>query len=241
MPDAGVPSIPTCTRVRHSLTYVLFRPSDSDTPMSDRIPPLPETEADGDAAKLYGRVRDMLGADAVPALFLPMGRAPAFLSDFYMNLKKFVWKEGKLSRERKFAVALAVALKEGGGAWADFYTEHGRDAGLDDARVAEIAALVAANACYNTFFKFRKLAGTEVFEGMPVGLRASLGGGGGVDAETAELIDLVVSNLNACEPCVSAHVKKARQAGVADAAVLEAIQVAAVVYSGVQFTKSATH
>ena len=93
--------------------------------------PSPEPDASEKAAQTYGRLKELFEADAVPDVFLTMGRAPALLSDFYMNFKKFVWKEGKLDRRTKLLIALSVALKEGSGPWADFYAEQAARRGRD--------------------------------------------------------------------------------------------------------------
>ena len=204
-----------------------------------RLPPLPESEAEDKAAQVYGRLKELFEADVVPDVFLPMGRVPAVLNDFYMNFKKFVWKPGKLDRRTKLLIALSVALKEGSTAWSDFYEKLGGAENVTPAEVADVAGLVATNATYNTFFKFRTLSGTDLFDGLPVGLRAHAFRETGFDEKTVELINTVVSDLNACEPCVAGHVKKARDLGLGPDAILEAVQAAAVVYSGVQFHKSA--
>lgn len=204
-----------------------------------RILPLPESEATDKAAQTYSRLKDFFGDKPLPEVFLPMGRVPAFLSDFYMNFKKFVASAGALDAKTKAAVALAVALREGSHAWGDFYADHAKANGLSEEQLAEVAALVATNAMYNTFFKFRELSGTDLFGGMPVGLRAHTFHGTSFDDKTVELINIAISDLNACKPCVSGHVKKARDLGVSDEAILETIQCAAVAYAGVQFEKSA--
>ena len=204
-----------------------------------RIAPLPESDATDKAAQTYGRLAELFGDAPLPAVFLPMGRVPAFLSDFYMNFKKFVMKDGALDAKTKAVVALAVALKEGAHDWSDFYTAQAASQGVADAQVAEVAALVATNAMYNTFFKFRELAGSDLFSGMAVGLRAHTFQATAFDEKTVELLNIAISDLNACKPCVSGHVKKARDLGASDDAILEAIQCAAVAYAGVQFTKSA--
>lgn len=204
-----------------------------------RVAPLPESEAADKAAQTYGRLREFFGDRPLPPVFLTMGRVPAFLSDFYMNFKKFVASPGAVDGKAKAAVALAVALKEGSHAWGDFYVDHARANGLSDEQIAEIAALVATNAMYNTFFKFRELSGSDLFGGMPVGLRAHTFHGTSFDDKTVELINVAISDLNACKPCVSGHVKKARDLGLSDEAILETIQCAAVAYAGIQFEKSA--
>ena len=204
-----------------------------------RIPPLPQSEAEGKAAQTLGRLTELFGTDELPDCVLAMARHEALLSDWYMNFKKFVWKDGALDRRTKLLVALAVALKEGSGPWADFLTKLAAAEGVTDAEVTDVAALVATNATYNTFFKFRALSGTDLFDGLPVGLRAHAFQATAFGEKTVELINTVVSDLNACEPCVAGHVKKARGLSLSPEAILEAVQATAVIYSGVQFTKSA--
>ena len=204
-----------------------------------RIAPLPASEATDKAAQTYARLQEFFGDRPLPDVFLPMARVPAFLSDFYMNFKKFVASDGALDGRTKAAIALAVALKEGSHGWTDFYAGHAASKGLTDEQVAEVAALVATNAMYNTFFKFRELSGSDIFGGMSVGLRAHTFHATSFDEKTVELINVAISDLNACKPCVSGHVKKSRDLGLSDEAILEAIQCAAVAYAGVQFTKSA--
>lgn len=204
-----------------------------------RIEPLPESDASEKAAQTYGRLREFFGDRPVPDVFLPMGRVPAFLSDFYMNFKKFVATAGAIDAKTKAVVALSVSLKEGSHAWSGFYTDHAKANGVTEDQIAEVAALVATNAMYNTFFKFRELSGSELFSGMAVGLRAHTFHGTSFDDKTVELVNVAISDLNACKPCVSGHVKKARDLGLSDDAILETIQCASVAYAGVQFTKSA--
>lgn len=204
-----------------------------------RIAPLSEAEATDKAAQTYGRLKEFFGDRPLPDVFLPMGRVPAFLADFYMNFKKFVASPGALDLKTKSAIALAVALKEGSHDWVDFYSGQAKANGLTDDQLAEVAALVATNAMYNTYFKFRELSGSDIFGGMSVGLRAHTFHATGFDDKTVELINIAISDLNACKPCVSGHVKKCRDLGVSDEAIHETIQCAAVAYAGVQFTKSA--
>lgn len=204
-----------------------------------RVQPVPESEATDKTAQTYGRIKEMLGTDAVPTVFLSMGGVPAYLSDFYMNYKKFVHGDGAIPAKTRVAIALAVALKEGATEWIDYFLSLPVAVELGEDAVAEINAIVATNATYNTFFKFRRLSGSDLFEGMPVGLRAHTFNAVAFDEKMVELLSTAVSNLNSCEPCVSGHVKKSRALGISDEALLETIQCAAVVYSGIQFSRGA--
>lgn len=204
-----------------------------------RIAPLAVSDADNQVAKTYGRLKDLLGTDELPAMFLPMGRIEPFLRDFYMNFKKFVWNAGQIDEPTKAAIALAVAAHAKCEPWIDFYASRVKWLGGDDQRVADILAVASTNYMYNTFFKFRDLSGSSLFEGMGVGLRAHTFANTSLDEQTVELINVAISDINACGPCTSGHVESAGQLGLSNDALLETIQCAATVYAGCQFTNAA--
>jgi lipoyl-dependent peroxiredoxin subunit D len=204
-----------------------------------RIAPLAEADADDQIAKTYGRLKELLGTDELPPMFLPMGRVEPFLRDFFMNFKKFVWSDGHIDLPAKAAVALAVAAHAKCDAWTDFYAERVKALGGDDQRVADILAVASTNYMYNTFFKFRDLSGSSLFDGMGVGLRAHTFSNTSLDEKTVELINIAISDINACRPCTGGHVESAGHLGLSHEALLETIQCAATVYAGCQFTIAA--
>jgi len=204
-----------------------------------RIQPVPESDAQDKLERTYGRIKEMLEVDSVPEPFLTYGRVEAFLQDFYMNFKKFVYTEGALDTKTKSILALAVSGHYGCGVWQDFFTDRLKSHGGDDALVADVIAVSATNAMYNAFFKFRDISGSEVFEGMSVGLRAHTFSGTSLDDRTIELINVVISDLNVCRPCTSGHVTKARDLGLSDEQLLEAIQCASTMAAGCSFLKAA--
>ena len=180
-----------------------------------RLTPLPEAEASEKVAQTLGRLRDMFGETPIPEMFFVYARVPAFLQDFYMNFKKFVYSDGKLDARARAVIALAVSGNAGCGAWSDWFAERLKSQGLAEEAIAEVFALASTNSMYNAFFKFRDLSGSDVFGGMSVGLRAHTFMGTSFDEKTVELINLAISDLNACKPCTSGHVTKARSSGVA--------------------------
>jgi alkyl hydroperoxide reductase subunit D len=204
-----------------------------------RFAPLPESEAADKVAQTYGRVKEMLGVNAVPAPILAYGRNEAFLRDFYMNFKKFVVSDGALDAKLKGAIALAVSYHAKCGPWIDLLSERAKALGWTEDQLVEIAAVVSTNAMYNTFFKFRDLSGSDLFSGMAVGLRAHTFTGTSLDEKTVELINTAISDLNACRPCTSGHVDAARKLGISDEQLLETIQCAATVAAACQFTSLA--
>ncbi|MBD3674946.1 MAG: carboxymuconolactone decarboxylase family protein [Planctomycetaceae bacterium] len=203
-----------------------------------RIAPLTEADATDKVEQTYGRLKEVLEVEEVPQPFLLMGRVPALLQDFYMNFKKFVLGDGKLSQRERFVIAIAVAANACSDVWVQFLRDKAGDS-ISDEQFAEIAALVSTNSMYNTFFKFRDLSGTDLFDGMSVGLRAHVFSGTSFDDKMVELINTVISDINACKPCTAGHVKKARDLDISDDQILEAIQVAAVIQAGVKYTQIA--
>lgn len=204
-----------------------------------RWTPVVESEANEKVAQTLSRLREMFGERPIPETFFVYARVPAFLQDFYMNFKKFVFSPGKLDAKMHAILGLAVSGNAGCGPWIDWFSATLRGHGLSEDQLAEIIALASTNSMYNTFFKFRDLSGSDVFGGMSVGLRAHTFSGTSFDEKTVELINLAISDLNACKPCTSGHVGKARDLGVSDDAILEAIQCTAVMQAGIQFLKAA--
>jgi alkyl hydroperoxide reductase subunit D len=204
-----------------------------------RIVPLAESEATDKVQQTYERIKELVGGPNVPEPFLAMGRVEPFLRDVYMNLKKFVWTDGAIDAKTKAAIGLAAASHAKCGPWTDLMADRCRQLGWTDQQLAEILAVAATNYMYNTFFKFRDLSGSALFEGMGVGLRAHTFASTSLSEQTVELINTVVSDINACKPCTSGHVDSARNLGLKDEQLLEAIQCAATIYAAAQFTNSA--
>ncbi len=204
-----------------------------------RIAPLPEADAEGKTERTYGRIKEMLGADTVPEPFLTFGRVEAFLQDFYMNFKKFVYEDGQLDEKTKAVIGLAVSATKGNDVWTRRMQERLLSLGGTEQEVAGVLALAATCGMYNIFFKFRDIAGSDIFNGMSVGLRAHTFANTTLDDSTVELINIAISDMNGCKPCTSGHVEKARQLGLNDEQILEAVQCAATMAAGADFLNSA--
>ncbi len=202
------------------------------------VNPVPEADAVDKAAQAYSRIKEVLGVAEIPTVFQYMGNVPSFVHDFFMNFRKFVLSEGKLDEKSKLLIAAAVAGQAGSQVWLDYLKSLAEGKNVTPQELTEALAVGATNSMYNVLFKFRDISGVEVFEGMPVGLRAHTFQGTSLNEQTVELINLALSDINACKPCTSAHVAKARQVGVSDEAVYEAIQCAATMVAGTQVMRS---
>jgi alkyl hydroperoxide reductase subunit D len=205
---------------------------------SFRLAPIVESEAQEKTAQTLSRLKELFGDGPIPEPFLIYARTPAFLQDFYMNFKKFVVGEGKLDLRTKAVLGFAISTQQQSQTWIDYFAARCRQLGMTDQDLSDVLAVAAACFMYNVFFKFRDNAGTDVFQGMSVGLRAHTFSNTGLDPKTVELINIAISDLNGCKPCTSGHVEKARQLGVADEAILEAIQCTAAMAAGIAFLKA---
>lgn len=202
------------------------------------VSPVAESDAVDKAVQAYSRIKEILGVDEVPEIFRYMGNVPSFVHDFFMNYRKFVLSGGKLPEKEKMLIAIAVAGQAGSMVWLDYLKQTAATKDISDQEIVDALAVGATNSMYNVLFKFRDISGREIFEGMPVGLRAHTFQGTSLSDQTVELINLALSDINACKPCTAAHVEKARQEGVSDEAIYEAIQCAATMIAGTQFLRS---
>ncbi len=96
--------------------------------------------------------------------------------------------------------------------------------GHSDAVLNDAVAIAATCSMYNTLFKFRDLSGKDYYAGLPVGLRAHTFSSQLLSEQIVELINLVISDLNGCKPCISGHLEKAAQLGLAEEVIYEAFR-----------------
>lgn len=202
------------------------------------LTPVAESDAVDKAAQAFKRIKEVMQVEEVPELFRYMANVPIFVHDFFMNFRKTVLGDGQLDERRRLLIALAVAGQSGSAVWVRFLSELAATKDISSQEIADAMAVASSNSMYNVLFKFRDIAGTDVFEGMPVGLRAHTFQGTSLDETTVELINLTLSDINGCKPCTSGHVAKARDLNVSPETIYEAVQCAATIMSGIQFMKS---
>lgn len=188
-----------------------------------------------DAARSLQRMADALQAESLPGSFDVYTQHATFTKDLMMNVKKYVAGDGGLDAKTRVLIALATAVHAKSEPWVELLKQYAQRLGMEQQTLMDAIAVASTNYMYNTFFKFRHLSGTDRFDGLPVSLRAHTFSGTSLDDKTVELINVAVSDLNACQPCVSGHVAKAKELGLSDSEILESIQCAATVYAGAQF------
>ena len=199
------------------------------------IAPVTESTVDEKVAQTFGRLREMFGDQPLPEPFFVYGHVPAFLQDFYMNFKKFVWTDGQITAKTKATIALAVCAVKKCQPWIKIMAARAKELGLSEQYITDTIAVAATCEMYNAFFKFRDISGSDIYSGMAVGLRAHTFANTSLDDQTVELINVVISDINGCKPCTAGHVEKSRQLGTSHEALQEAIQCASTILAGVSF------
>jgi len=199
------------------------------------IAPVTESSVDEKVAQTLGRLREMFGEQPLPEPFFVYGHVPAFLQDFYMNFKKFVWTDGQITAKTKATLAIAVCAVKKCQPWLKIMAARAKELGLSEQYITDTIAVAATCEMYNVFFKFRDISGSDIYSGMAVGLRAHTFANTSLDDQTVELINVVISDINSCKPCTSGHVEKSRQLGTSHEALQESIQCAATMLAGVSF------
>ncbi len=186
----------------------------------------------------FERIREVFEIQEIPLIYRYLAVVPALLQDFFMNFRKYVAGNGKLDPRTRLLIATAVAGNSGVLMLVQYLETLSAARGVTRTQMTEAIAVASANSMYNSLFKFRDLSGSGVFDGMGVGLRAHTFTGTSLDAQTVELINISLSNINGCKPCTSGHVLKAQELKVSDEAIYEAIQCASTIVSGAQFLRS---
>ncbi len=147
--------------------------------------------------------------------------------DIKLNLQA-VLTSGALSETQRWGVAAACAIATRNPALraatlADAL-QFGGEAVVDDAKAA--AALMAMN---NVYYRFRHMAGKEVYNAKPARLRMTRIAQPKTSKIDFELFCLAVSAVNACEQCIRAHERTVVEGGLTDEHVHDAVRIAATI------------
>jgi len=176
------------------------------------LPLIEESQAQGQVAELYAKIKSSLGLKHVPNTFKAMAHSPAFLADTLENHLK-VMGAGALDTKTKELIAIAVSAVNGCHYCLSAHASIGRAVGLSDALIAEAVALAGIMAAHNHFQKFKDHCGEEAFKPMRFGLTQSLMKTRALSELQAELIFVCVSSIDACGTCIKHHTGKAKAAG----------------------------
>ncbi|MBX3730761.1 MAG: carboxymuconolactone decarboxylase family protein, partial [Candidatus Sumerlaeia bacterium] len=173
------------------------------------------------------RLRETFGAQDLPAGVQALAGSESGINDLSMNLKR-QFEAGKLEAGDKLLVATAVASAAGSAEATRVLASAAAQAGVAPQRLLDAIAAAAVCTAYNGYYRFRHLAGGSDFEAFRAGFHASTFINSTLTAIQVELINVVVSSHNGCPDCVQSHLKKAREQGLSNEQLDEAVKAGAI-------------
>jgi alkyl hydroperoxide reductase subunit D len=173
------------------------------------------------------RLRETFGIEDLPAGVQALTGSESGINDLYMNLKRQL-EAGKLEAGDKLLVATAVASVAGSASATRYLAAAASQAGVAPQRILDAIAVAAVCTAFNGYYRFRHLAGEVGFESFRAGFNANSFMKSSLTGAQMELVNVVVSSHNGCPDCVRGHLKKARDLGLTDEQLDEAVKAGAV-------------
>ena len=110
-----------------------------------------EEDATGKVKEIYQEIKGQLGIDFVPNLYKTMAVNPAYLEANWNKVNAVMSTEGKLDRQTKEIVAVAVSAVNGCQYCLWVHTAAVKKLGLDDEAVLELMAVVDLFSGFNKY------------------------------------------------------------------------------------------
>lgn len=193
--------------------------------MPNAVKPWEGCETTEKARRALDRLAEAFAVADVPEGLVELAGSEPGIHDLYMNLKRQL-EEGRLGRLEKLLVAVGVASAAGSGPAVRFLGAAAREAGVAPQQVLDAISVAAVCTLFNGYYKFRHMAG-EDFESFRAPFNANAFLKSSLTTAQTELVCVAVSALNGCHACVTGHISKARQYGVTDEQIDEAIKASA--------------
>lgn len=154
-----------------------------------------------------------------------------FLKDLKLNVGS-VLNGAHIERKQAILLALSVAANEKNNVLSVAFKSLAIKEGASDIEIAEVFACASLMAANNILYRFRHFMHDIAFyENAPAGMRMSTMMNPVLGKEFFELMSIVISAVNGCERCVTAHERSVKQHGASEARIFDAIRLAAVIKS----------
>ncbi|MGH8135363.1 MAG: carboxymuconolactone decarboxylase family protein [Steroidobacteraceae bacterium] len=160
------------------------------------------------------------------------GRIPDYARDLRLNISSVLTLQGApgLNESQLWMAAFASAIASRNAELArSVETEaktHLTPVEIEAARSA--AAIMGMN---NVYYRFLHLIEDEEYAKLPARLRMNVIGSPGISKSDFELVSLVVSAVNGCGKCMTAHERVLRQHEMSREAVQSAVRIASVIHA----------
>jgi lipoyl-dependent peroxiredoxin subunit D len=158
-----------------------------------------------------------------------MAAASRYIKDLKINVGNVLNNAQHLERKEALLLALAVAVNERSPLLQEGLTGLAREAGASAGEIADVIACTALMNTNNIFYRFRHFMQKDFYNNQPAGIKMTAMASPVVGKEFYELMSLVISAVNGCEMCVSAHEKSVLQHGSSESRIFEAVKLGAII------------
>jgi len=152
-----------------------------------------------------------------------------FIKDLKINTGNVLNNTQYLDRKEALLLALAVAVNERFVLLQEAFTGLAKEAGANEAEIAEIIACTALMNTNNVFYRFRHFMQKDFYNDQPAGIKMSIMANPVLGKEFFELVSLVLSSINGCEMCLSSHERSVLQHGSSESRVFEGVKLGAII------------
>lgn len=194
-------------------------------------PPLKDDDLSAEARDTLDEVRAAFGEDSLTA-YRMFAHSHAVLEDGFANMRRYIRGDQRpdgtansLDLAQREAIALAASSANNCKSCVKSHAEHCKQAGWSDREVAEVLGLTAVCSMLNHHHRLRHIA-PQLKLPEQSGLSFETLTAVTLPKPLVELICIVVSGINHCPLCVRHHTQQARDLGVSDEQVHDAVYIA---------------
>ncbi len=195
--------------------------------MTTVVRPWEGAETTEKAQRALDRLRETFSVSEIPAGVAELAGSESGVHDLYMNLKRQL-DGGKVSKEVKLLIGVAVASAAGSTEGVRFLGAAAREAGASAQAVLDAVSVATVCTIFNGYYHFRDLAPNGEFDAFRAPFNANTLAQTTLTVQQTELICIVVSAWNNCHTCVQGHMAKAQSVGISNDQIDEAIKAGTV-------------
>lgn len=156
---------------------------------------------------------------------------PDYAKDIKLNLSSLANNHSGITDVQFAGSVLVAAIASKNGALSK-HIRQSIASTLNETEINAAHSAVSIMAMTNIYYRFTDLVNDPSYATMPAGLRMNILANHGIDKVTFEMWSLVVSIINGCHKCVTAHEQVlVKQHGVAKETIQLLAKIAAVIHS----------
>jgi alkyl hydroperoxide reductase subunit D len=154
-----------------------------------------------------------------------------YIKDLKINVSNVLNNTQYLNQKEALLLSYAVAVNEKFDLLKEPFRAQAREAGANEAELAEIVSCTSLMNANNIFYRFRHYVKKDFYTNTPAGIKMSIMMNPVLGKEFFELVSLVISSINGCEMCITSHEQSILQHGGSESRILEGVKLGAIIKS----------